>query len=34
MVRLDEIATMLPERAWQHDCAGAGSKGQRWYSWA
>lgn len=31
--RADELAAALPKCAWQRLSAGAGSKGQRWYSW-
>jgi SRSO17 transposase len=33
-IRVDQIPTILPRRAWQQHSAGAGSKGQRLYSWA
>ncbi len=33
-IRVDELARMLPERAWQTRSAGTGSKGERLYSWA
>jgi len=33
-IRVDELAGMLPERAWQKASAGTGSKGERIYSWA
>jgi SRSO17 transposase len=33
-VRVDEFAQAVPARAWQKASAGAGSKGQRIYSWA
>ncbi|WP_274536492.1 IS701 family transposase [Pseudofrankia sp. BMG5.36] len=29
-----ELAVRLPDRAWQQVCAGAGSKGHRYYDWA
>jgi SRSO17 transposase len=32
--RADQVAAALPKRAWQHASAGAGAKGQRFYSWA
>lgn len=32
--RADDLAVSLPKGAWQRLSAGAGSKGQRWYSWA
>jgi len=32
--RVDELARSLPRRAWRRLSAGAGAKGQRWYSWA
>jgi SRSO17 transposase len=32
--RVDELAANLPEQAWEHRSAGAGSKGPRYYSWA
>ena len=32
--RVDELARSLPRRAWRRLSAGAGTKGQRWYSWA
>ncbi len=34
LLRVDAITKKLPKRAWQRRSAGAGSKGQRWYSWA
>jgi SRSO17 transposase len=33
-VRVDQLPAMLPARAWQQLSAGAGSKGERIYSWA
>ncbi len=33
-VRVDELAAVLPARAWQKASAGRGSKGERIYSWA
>lgn len=33
-VRVDRLPDLIPEQAWQRYSAGAGSKGQRWYSWA
>jgi SRSO17 transposase len=33
-IRVDAIPAILPRRAWQQHSAGAGSKGQRLYSWA
>ena len=33
-IRVDEIPALLPKRAWQQRSAGAGSHGQRIYSWA
>ena len=33
-VRVDEFANQVPARAWQKASAGAGSKGERIYSWA
>jgi len=33
-IRVDELARMLPEDSWQTRSAGAGSKGERLYSWA
>lgn len=33
-VRVDVLAARLPPQAWQPHSAGAGAKGQRWYSWA
>ncbi|MGH3659664.1 MAG: IS701 family transposase, partial [Micromonosporaceae bacterium] len=32
--RVDQVAAALPKRAWQRASAGAGAKGQRFYSWA
>jgi SRSO17 transposase len=32
--RADRVAAALPAAAWQRRCAGAGSKGPRWYDWA
>jgi SRSO17 transposase len=32
--RAGQLATRLPQRAWQQRSAGAGAKGQRWYDWA
>jgi SRSO17 transposase len=32
--RVDQLPAMLPARAWQRYSAGAGSKGERIYSWA
>ena len=32
--RVDELATNLPEQAWERRSAGPGSKGPRYYSWA
>jgi SRSO17 transposase len=32
--RVDVLTASLPRRAWQRRSAGAGAKGQRWYSWA
>jgi SRSO17 transposase len=34
LLRADEIAAMLPKRAWQRLSAGPGAKGQRYYDWA
>ena len=33
-IRVDQLPAMLPARAWQRYSAGAGSKGERVYSWA
>jgi SRSO17 transposase len=33
-IRVDKLPAMLPTRAWQKHSAGAGSHGQRYYSWA
>jgi SRSO17 transposase len=33
-IRADQLPGMLPDRAWQKYSCGAGSKGQRYYSWA
>lgn len=33
-IRVDTLAQMLPDRAWQTRSAGPGSKGERLYSWA
>ena len=33
-IRVDKLPAMLPKRAWQKQSAGAGSHGQRYYSWA
>ena len=33
-IRVDQLAALLPDQAWQHRSAGAGSKGPRVYSWA
>jgi SRSO17 transposase len=33
-IRVDRLPALLPERVWQLHSAGAGSKGQRLYSWA
>lgn len=33
-IRVDRLPVMLPRRAWQKLSAGAGSHGQRYYSWA
>jgi SRSO17 transposase len=33
-IRVDRLPAMLPKRAWQTHSAGAGSHGQRYYSWA
>jgi SRSO17 transposase len=33
-IRVDRLPAMLPARAWQKHSAGAGSHGQRLYSWA
>ncbi|WP_196230910.1 IS701 family transposase [Salinispora arenicola] len=33
-VRADRVAAELPASAWQRHCAGAGSKGPRFYDWA
>ena len=33
-IRVDAIPAMLPKRAWQKHCAGAGAHGPRIYSWA
>jgi SRSO17 transposase len=33
-IRVDRLPAMLPARAWQTYSAGAGSKGERTYSWA
>ncbi len=33
-IRVDALAKLLPEDAWQARSAGAGSKGERLYSWA
>jgi SRSO17 transposase len=32
--RVDELTQSLPQQAWHRVSAGAGAKGQRWYSWA
>jgi SRSO17 transposase len=32
--RVDQVAAMLPARAWQRLSAGAGAKGYRYYDWA
>ena len=32
--RAGQLATRLPQRAWQQRSAGSGAKGQRWYDWA
>ena len=32
--RVDQVAAMLPVRAWQRLSAGAGAKGYRYYDWA
>ena len=32
-IRVDKLPAMLPKRAWQKQSAGAGSHGQRYYSW-
>jgi len=34
MLRVDEVAANLPGSAWEMRSAGAGSKGERFYSWA
>ena len=33
-IRVDHLPAQLPRRAWQKHSAGAGSHGQRYYSWA
>jgi SRSO17 transposase len=33
-IRVDGLPAMLPRRAWQKHSAGAGSHGQRYYTWA
>jgi SRSO17 transposase len=33
-IRVDQLPAMLPRKAWQKYSAGAGSKGERVYSWA
>jgi SRSO17 transposase len=33
-IRVDRLPAMLPKRSWQKHSAGAGSHGQRYYSWA
>ncbi len=33
-IRVDALARMLPDHAWQRASAGTGSKGERLYSWA
>jgi SRSO17 transposase len=33
-IRVDRLPALLPARAWQRHSAGAGSKGERIYSWA
>ena len=33
-IRVDALTAALPPRAWHTMSAGAGSKGDRWYSWA
>jgi SRSO17 transposase len=33
-IRVDRLPAMLPARAWQKHCAGPGSHGHRYYSWA
>jgi SRSO17 transposase len=33
-LRVDDVAANLPERVWEMRSAGAGSKGDRFYSWA
>jgi SRSO17 transposase len=33
-IRVDRLPAQLPKRAWQKHSAGAGSHGQRYYSWA
>lgn len=33
-IRVDTLTAALPAQAWQRLSAGAGSKGDRWYSWA
>ncbi len=33
-IRVDALPAMLPNRSWQKYSSGAGSKGERYYSWA
>ncbi|MDQ6848399.1 MAG: IS701 family transposase [Actinomycetota bacterium] len=33
-IRVDELAALMPARAWQSVSCGPGSKGRRFYSWA
>jgi SRSO17 transposase len=33
-LRADELAALLPKKAWQRQPAGEGAKGLRWYDWA
>jgi SRSO17 transposase len=33
-IRVDQLAATVPPTAWQTYCAGAGSKGPRYYAWA
>ena len=34
VMRADQLAARLPERAWQRLSAGKGAKGHRYYDWA
>jgi SRSO17 transposase len=33
-IRVDRLPAQLPKQAWQKHCAGTGSHGHRYYSWA